>query len=118
MVPNILKNDGVYSFFNGLGATNPFFHDVYCNIAQMDLANMGLSTKYLTVKIDPSDAKIWEGVKRRYWTLDTYNLPVCRFIGEEGDAPGSAVLEEENGDYNTGGEEEGRGKKRKQGEEV
>lgn len=23
----------------------------------------------------------WAGVKRRYWTLDTYRLPVCTFMG-------------------------------------
>ncbi|CAG8457816.1 9809_t:CDS:2 [Paraglomus occultum] len=75
---NMLKPEGVYSFFNGLGATNPFFHDVYCRIAEMHLASIGLSTEYVEIKIDPSEDKIWEGVKARYWTLDTYRLPICR----------------------------------------
>jgi len=49
----------------------------------MELNNMGISTKYIPINIDPSDSRIWDGVKRRYWTLDVYNLPVCRFVGEE-----------------------------------
>lgn len=23
----------------------------------------------------------WKGVKRRYWNIDKYRLPLCRFIG-------------------------------------
>jgi type IV protein arginine methyltransferase len=75
---NILKPEGVYSFFNGFGATNPFFHDVYCHIAEMHLENIGLSTEYVEIKIDPSADKVWEGVKSRYWVLDSYRLPICR----------------------------------------
>ncbi|CAG8498882.1 14631_t:CDS:2 [Acaulospora morrowiae] len=77
---NFLKPDGIYSFFNGLGATNNFFHDVYCRIAEMHLSSVGLQTEFIEIPIDPSDEKIWEGVKRRYWTLDTYRLPICRFL--------------------------------------
>ncbi|CAG8493447.1 9908_t:CDS:10 [Ambispora leptoticha] len=79
-MPNFLKNEGIYSFFNGLGATNPFFHDVYCQIVEMHLADVGLKTKFIEVKIDPSDDEIWNGVKGRYWTLDTYRLPICEFM--------------------------------------
>jgi len=102
-----LNTGGIYSFFNGLGATNPFFHDVYCHIAEMELNNMGISTKYIPIKIDPSDSRIWDGVKRRYWTLDLYHLPVCRFVGEED-------VEEHSSETNAEDEgEEGRGVKRK-----
>ncbi|CAI2188937.1 11529_t:CDS:2 [Funneliformis geosporum] len=82
ILSNILKSDGIYSFFNGLGATNSFFHDVYCRIAEMHLANFGLQTEYIEIPIDLSNDKIWEGVKRRYWTLDTYRLPKCQFMLE------------------------------------
>ncbi|CAG8506160.1 13164_t:CDS:10 [Ambispora gerdemannii] len=79
-VPNFLKSEGIYSFFNGLGATNPFFHDVYCQIVEMHLADVGLKTKFIEIKIDPSADEIWNGVKGRYWTLDTYRLPICEFM--------------------------------------
>lgn len=79
LLPNILSPTGIYSFFNGLGATNPFFHDVYCNIAEMDLGEIGLKVEYKKVDIDPSDNKIWEGVKGKYWTLQQYNLPICKY---------------------------------------
>ncbi|CAG8495745.1 10057_t:CDS:2 [Funneliformis mosseae] len=82
VLPNILKTDGTYSFFNGLGATNSFFHDVYCRIAEMHLANVGLQTEYIEIPIDLSNDEIWEGVKSRYWTLDTYRLPKCQFMLE------------------------------------
>jgi len=82
VLPNLLKSDGIYSFFNGLGATNSFFHDVYCRIAEMHLLNVGLQTEYIDIPIDPSNDEIWEGVNRRYWTLDTYRLPKCQFMLE------------------------------------
>ncbi|CAG8794377.1 17698_t:CDS:2 [Gigaspora margarita] len=81
-LPNFLKPEGIYSFFNGLGATNPFFHDVYCRIAEMHLASVGFQTEFIEIPINPSNEKIWEGVKGRYWTLNTYRLPVCRFLTE------------------------------------
>jgi len=77
-VPNLLRQTGIYSFFNGLAATNPFFHDLYCRIAAVDLLDMGLHTEYRTVPMDVK-AEEWEGVKGKYWTLNTYNLPICRF---------------------------------------
>ncbi|GES98764.1 protein arginine N-methyltransferase 2 [Rhizophagus clarus] len=65
-----------------LGATNAFFHDVYCRIAEMHLTSVGLQTEYIEIPIDPSNDKIWEGIKRRYWTLDTYRLPKCQLMLE------------------------------------
>lgn len=80
MVPNILNNNGVYSFFNGLGGDVKLFHDAYCQIAQLHLAELGLETTFTQVEIDPASAKIWDGVKRRYWKLATYHLPTCKFL--------------------------------------
>ncbi|KAJ2958538.1 hypothetical protein NQZ79_g5891 [Umbelopsis isabellina] len=80
-VPNILNSDGVYTWFNGLGATNQFFHDVYCRISEIDLREMGLSTEYVQMKIPTADEDgVWENVRQRYWVLDTYKLPICRFL--------------------------------------
>lgn len=81
-VPDMLRDtpEATYSFFNGLGGTNPFFHDVYCRVASIDLRNCGLTTEYITMPMTEQDSEvIWQGVKRRYWSLPTYNLPICRF---------------------------------------
>lgn len=80
-VPNILNEDGIYTWFNGLGATNQFFHDVYCRISEIDLREMGLSTEYIEMKISTADEDgVWDNVRQRYWVLDTYKLPICRFL--------------------------------------
>eukprot|EP01116_Phalansterium_solitarium_P013371 TRINITY_DN3072_c4_g1_i1.p2 TRINITY_DN3072_c4_g1~~TRINITY_DN3072_c4_g1_i1.p2 ORF type:complete len:344 (+),score=147.74 TRINITY_DN3072_c4_g1_i1:114-1145(+) len=77
-VVNLLRTDGSYSFFNGLAGTNSFFHAIYCRLAALELAEMGLQTHYTPIDMDASRAD-WDGVKRQYWTLKTYNLPTCRF---------------------------------------
>lgn len=80
-VPNILNEGGIYTWFNGLGATNQFFHDVYCRISEIDLREMGLSTEYIEMKISTADEDgVWDNVRQRYWVLDTYKLPICRFL--------------------------------------
>jgi protein arginine N-methyltransferase 2 len=83
-IPMLLKPDGIFSFFNGLGGTNPFFHDVYCRIVEMEFDEMGFSVQYIPVDVDPSAAQIWDGVKRRYWSLQKYNLPIIRSISIDG----------------------------------
>ncbi|KAJ9076805.1 Arginine N-methyltransferase 2 [Entomophthora muscae] len=81
-VPNMLSDDGTYSFFNGLGGDVKLFHDVYCRIAQLHLADLNIETTFSQITIDPSSAKIWDGVKRRYWQLQLYHLPTCKFISQ------------------------------------
>ncbi|KAL6043942.1 Arginine N-methyltransferase 2 [Balamuthia mandrillaris] len=79
-VPDLLRYpNGIYSFFNGLGATNKFFYEVYCRVSEADLKGMGLTTTYQPIKIDPSEDKSWEGVKGKYWQLETYHLPRCTY---------------------------------------
>jgi protein arginine N-methyltransferase 2 len=70
---------GVYSFFNGLAAKNEFFHEVYCNIAELELQALGLQTEWHKIPMIPEKSN-WEGVRRTYWTLNEYNLPMCRFV--------------------------------------
>ncbi|KAJ3410893.1 hypothetical protein HDV05_003111 [Chytridiales sp. JEL 0842] len=45
LLPNILREDGIYSYFNGLAGSNIFFHAVSCAIAEADLRDMGLKTE-------------------------------------------------------------------------
>ncbi|KAI9488719.1 S-adenosyl-L-methionine-dependent methyltransferase [Zychaea mexicana] len=80
-VPNILNEGGIYTWFNGLGATNQFFHDIYCRVSEVDLHDFGLSTEYVDIPIATADEKgVWDGVRQRYWVLDTYKLPICKFL--------------------------------------
>ncbi|KAI8587871.1 S-adenosyl-L-methionine-dependent methyltransferase [Geranomyces variabilis] len=78
-LPNILNQDGIYSFFNGLAGTNPFFHDVACGLAEADLREMGLETKYIELVVDELGDETWRGVRRPYYSLPIYRLPVCKF---------------------------------------
>jgi protein arginine N-methyltransferase 2 len=77
-VPNILSDDGIYSYFNGLGGTNQFFHDVSNRVAECDLADMGLTSEYITLDMDTLGDEVWQGTKRAYWSLPTYKVPICR----------------------------------------
>lgn len=65
-VPNMLNTDGIYTWFNGLGATNRFFHDVYCRVSEIDLHEFGLNTEYVEMPIGTADEKgVWDGVRQR-----------------------------------------------------
>ncbi|KAJ3205294.1 hypothetical protein HDU67_008928 [Dinochytrium kinnereticum] len=79
-LPNILREEtGIYSYFNGLSGSNPFFHAVSCAVAEADLEEMGIKTELIEIQMEGLGDEVWEGVRRRYWTLPVYRLPVCRF---------------------------------------
>jgi protein arginine N-methyltransferase 2 len=79
-VPNILDQNGVYSYFNGLAGTNKFFHDVACRMAEIDFNECGMSIEYQVIKMDQLGDETWQGTRRAYWSLDEYRLPIVRFI--------------------------------------
>jgi type IV protein arginine methyltransferase len=82
-LPKLLKPGGVYSYFNGLCGDNAFFHVVYCQLVAMELASLGYSTQFVPLPVkDCLKAEVWEGVKQKYWQLDTYHLPVCQAESE------------------------------------
>ena len=83
LLPRLLREDGIYSYFNGLAADNAFFHAVYCALVKGELSHLGLETDFVALPINVADPKVWEGVRNRYWQLDTYFLPVCRRAGVE-----------------------------------
>ncbi|KAM3460872.1 hypothetical protein NHJ6243_005548 [Beauveria neobassiana] len=85
-VPALLDMDGRFGFFNGLGADRRVCYDVYAQVVEMHASEAGLDVEWQTVDVDMSRLKEegkgeWEGVRRRYWTLDTYKLPICTFMG-------------------------------------
>ena len=51
-LPQLLRRGGVYSFFNGLAADNPFFYAVYLQLVPAELhALQGLTTQYIQLPI-------------------------------------------------------------------
>ncbi|KAD5507891.1 hypothetical protein R6Q59_031401 [Mikania micrantha] len=80
-LPALLKPGGIYSFFNGLCGGNAFFHVVYCQLVSLELESLGYSTQLIPLPVkDCLGEKVWEGVKHKYWQLDTYYLPVCQSL--------------------------------------
>lgn len=49
----------------------------------------GLATQFVELPINVSDAKLWEGVRLRYWQLDTYYLPVVQHDDEDEEPDGA-----------------------------
>ncbi|KAJ2973414.1 hypothetical protein NQ176_g6623 [Zarea fungicola] len=85
-VPILLDMEGRFSFFNGLGADRRVCYDVYALVVELHTSEAGLDIEWQNVDVDMSQLDKdgegeWEGVRRRYWTLDTYKLPICTFMG-------------------------------------
>ena len=76
----LLDDSGKWGFFNGLGADRQVCYDVYTKIVEMDLFETGFDTEWQVLQVPEMEHGEWEGVKRRYWTLREYKLPVCSFI--------------------------------------
>lgn len=76
-LPNVLSGpDARFSFFHGLAATNRFLYEVYTRVSELDLREIGLVTAWETLY--PRVAEdTWNGVKRKYWTLAQYYLPIA-----------------------------------------
>lgn len=48
----------------------------------MDLFEAGLDTEWKDIRIPDLEEKgEWDGVRRKYWALDNYRMPTCKFIG-------------------------------------
>ncbi|KAI0483195.1 S-adenosyl-L-methionine-dependent methyltransferase [Xylariaceae sp. FL0804] len=77
-----------FGFFHGLGADRRVCHDVYTRVVEAHLADAGMDVDWRELDVDMGAAAglaeegrgEWEGVKRRYWTLDKYRLPHCTFM--------------------------------------
>lgn len=79
-VPGLLEEEGRFGFFNGLGADRKICYDVYTQVVEMHLSDAGLDVEWQVLDVDMNDMKTegegeWEGVKRRYWTLDSQSIP-------------------------------------------
>ncbi|KAH7115290.1 arginine N-methyltransferase-like protein [Dendryphion nanum] len=74
--------EGKFGFFNGMGADRQISYDVYQKVVEMDLFEAGFDVEWETIPVPDLESEgEWEGVRRKYWVLDTYRLPTCNFIG-------------------------------------
>ncbi|KAK6954015.1 ADP/ATP carrier protein [Daldinia eschscholtzii] len=85
-VPGLLEEQGRFGFFNGLGADRKICYDVYTQVVEMHLSDAGMDVEWQELDVDMRDLSKegegeWQGVKRRYWTLDKYRLPTCTLLG-------------------------------------
>lgn len=77
----LLEDSGKWSFFNGLGADRQICYDVYAKVVEMDLFEAGFDTEWVTIPVPNLGDETWRDVKRRYWILKSYRLPICSFTG-------------------------------------
>ncbi|MCJ1295791.1 Arginine N-methyltransferase 2 [Xylographa carneopallida] len=81
-VTGLLDEGGKWSFFHGLGADRQICYDVYTKVVEIDLLEAGYDVEWETLPVPDLDLTgQWEGIKRSYWQLPSYRLPVCTFIG-------------------------------------
>lgn len=78
-VIGLLSQGGKWSYFNGMGADRQISYDVYQKVVEMDLFESGFDVEWHEIDVPVLD-KEWEGVKRKYWDVTTYRLPVCKFM--------------------------------------
>ncbi|KAF9019028.1 arginine methyl transferase [Hymenopellis radicata] len=75
-LPDLLDGpDARFSFFNGLGATNLLFYDVYTRISELHLAEVGADVDWFDVDVSDDAYDRW-GKTREYFNLPIYRLPV------------------------------------------
>lgn len=75
-IPGLLESDGVFGFFNGLGADRRICYDVYTQVVEFHMTDAGMDVEWQEMDVDLKGLEEagkgeWEGVKRRYWTLDS-----------------------------------------------
>ncbi|KAJ5676210.1 Protein arginine N-methyltransferase 2 [Penicillium macrosclerotiorum] len=78
-VIGLLEQDGKWGFFNGMGADRQISYDVYQKVAEMDLFEAGFDVDWEEIPVPKLEGE-WEGVRRAYWVVDNYRLPLCRFM--------------------------------------
>ena len=78
-VLGLLEQDGHWSYFNGMGADRQISYDVYQKIVELDLFEAGFDVDWSSVDL-PDLSQVWNGVRRKYWNVEKYRLPVCRFM--------------------------------------
>lgn len=84
-MPQLLRPGARFSFFNGLSDNNIFAQAISCHVAQIDLARVGLACLFQPVKLGEIDDAEWQKVVNKYWSLETYYVPVAVLMPDDGD---------------------------------
>ena len=77
-VVGLLNEAGNFSFFNGMGADRQISYDVYQKVVEIDLLETGFDVVWHDVPVPTLDHE-WDRVKRKYWNVGNYRLPVCSY---------------------------------------
>lgn len=83
----LLETGGRWSFFHGLGADRQVCYDVYTKVCEMDIFEAGFEIDWEDVETPELQEEIsagqgrWTGVKRKYFNVEKYRLPICKFMG-------------------------------------
>ncbi|KAL3480712.1 protein arginine N-methyltransferase 2 [Aspergillus californicus] len=78
-VIGLLEQEGKWSFFNGMGADRQISYDVYQKVVEMDLFEAGFDVAWEAIKLPVLEGE-WDGVRRPYWRVDEYRLPICKYM--------------------------------------
>lgn len=78
-VIGILDQEGRWGYFNGMGADRQISYDVYQKVVEMDLFEAGYDVEWEEIPVPKLEGE-WTGVRRPYWVVDSYRLPVCKFM--------------------------------------
>lgn len=78
-IVGLIKPEGIFSFFNGLGADREICYDVYKKIVEIDVATYGMKCEFTTVDIT-NILPNWQNVKRSYYNCNYYYHPRISFI--------------------------------------
>ncbi|EMD37365.1 hypothetical protein CERSUDRAFT_114038 [Gelatoporia subvermispora B] len=75
-VPDLLAGpESRFSFFNGLGATNALFYDVYTHVSDLHLADVGIDVEWTDVDVFEGEDDRW-GKTKEYFAMRLYRLPI------------------------------------------
>ncbi|ODV62332.1 protein-arginine N5-methyltransferase [Ascoidea rubescens DSM 1968] len=86
LIVGLLKPEGNFSFFNGLGADREVCYDVYKKVVELDLNNYGLEIKFDTIKIPEETLKFLNDkssdnkIRKSYWSCSFYYHPTVTFM--------------------------------------
>lgn len=75
-IVGLLKMNGTFSFFNGLGADREIVYEVYKKLVEIDLSEYGLEVSFENINVDELD---WQGIKQSYWNCPVYYHPIVKF---------------------------------------
>ncbi|KAH8704760.1 putative arginine N-methyltransferase [Talaromyces proteolyticus] len=78
-VIGLLGTAGQWSFFNGMGADRQISYDVYQKVVEMDVFEAGFDVEWEDIPVPQLEGE-WNGVRRRYWVVDNYRLPICKYM--------------------------------------